>query len=125
MRASSVRAWTIARRHAARAVFAPQVPPGTRERSLCAASDNVEPNSDAQQAAPHVTGIAALALSKFGKVGTAGLLALLTRRATSTACPPGNYQPYPDDMPAEKCVGVQQYNGFYGLGQADALATVR
>ncbi|HEX5661115.1 MAG TPA: S8 family serine peptidase [Polyangiales bacterium] len=77
------------------------------------------------QAVPHVTGIAALALSKFGKLSTAGLLAKLSAGATDTACPPGVYQPYPDDMPAETCSGSTANNAFFGTGQADALATIR
>lgn len=77
------------------------------------------------QAAPHVTGVAALAISRFGKLGTPALLAALTKGATPQACPAGAYQPYPDDMPAEKCQGPKLYNGFYGVGSVDALATVR
>ncbi|HEY6881722.1 MAG TPA: S8 family serine peptidase [Polyangiales bacterium] len=77
------------------------------------------------QAAPHVTGVAALALSRFGKLNTPGLLAALVRGATPQACPAGDYQPYPDDMPAEKCQGLKPLNGFYGAGIVDALGTVR
>ncbi|HEX5658356.1 MAG TPA: S8 family serine peptidase [Polyangiales bacterium] len=77
------------------------------------------------QAAPHVTGVAALAISRFGKMSAPLLLAALTRGATQTACPSGLYQPYPEDMPAEKCQGPKLYNGFYGVGVVDALGTVR
>ncbi|MET0285086.1 MAG: S8 family serine peptidase [Polyangiales bacterium] len=103
--------------------------------------DGVDPNSEAHdpstctgtyaalqgtsQATPHVTGVAALALSRFGKMPAPLLLAALTRGATPTACPSGLYQPYPEDMPAEKCQGLKLYNGFYGVGIVDALGTVR
>ncbi|MDB4976433.1 MAG: hypothetical protein JWN48_4774 [Myxococcaceae bacterium] len=76
-------------------------------------------------AVPHVTGIAALALSKFGKLSTASLLAKLAVGATDTACPAGSYQPYPSDMPAETCTGTAANNAFFGQGQADAYATIR
>jgi lantibiotic leader peptide-processing serine protease len=77
------------------------------------------------QAAPHVTGVAALALSRFGKLPTPLLLASLSRGAEQQACPKGVYQPYPEEMPAEKCQGLKLYNGFYGVGIVDALGTVR
>lgn len=77
------------------------------------------------QATPHVTGVAALAISRFGKMPAPKLLAALSRGATQTACPTGVYQPYPEEMPAETCQGPKPYNGFYGVGIVDALGTVR
>jgi lantibiotic leader peptide-processing serine protease len=77
------------------------------------------------QAAPHVTGVAALAISRFGKMAAPLVMAALTRGSTQQACPTGAYQPYPDDMPTEKCQGPLIYNGFYGVGIVDALGTVR
>lgn len=76
------------------------------------------------QATPHVTGVAALAISRFGKMSAPVLLAALTKGATQQACPVGPYQPYPDEMPAETCQGPKIYNGFYGVGIVDALGTV-
>jgi subtilisin family serine protease len=76
------------------------------------------------QAAPHVTGVAALALSRYGKLSTVQLLATLTRGAQATACPSGAFQPYADEMPAERCEGTREYNGFYGGGQLDALGAL-
>jgi len=77
------------------------------------------------EAVPHATGVAALAISKFGKLSTANLLAKLAAGATDTACPPGVYQPYPDDMPPATCTGPVTNNAFYGKGQVDALATLK
>jgi subtilisin family serine protease len=77
------------------------------------------------QAVPHVTGIAALALSKFGKLSTANLLAKLAAGATDTPCPAGIYKPYTSDMPPETCTGTVANNAFYGMGQADAYATIK
>lgn len=82
------------------------------------------------QAAPHVTGVAALAISRFGKLSPTLLLAKLVRGATPTACPPNPYQPYPpseqdEGMPPALCEGTRQFNGFFGNGQLDALNTLR
>src|SRR6185437_4737995 len=76
------------------------------------------------QATPHVTGVAALAISRFGKMTTPQLVHHLERTATPLACPGNPYQPYPDDMPAETCSGPRFDNSFYGDGEVDALAAV-
>ena len=75
-------------------------------------------------AAPHVSGVAALALSRFGKMGPDALLAKLSAAATPLPCPVGPYDPLPTGMPAT-CSGPPQHNNFYGAGEVDALATVR
>jgi len=75
--------------------------------------------------AAHVTGVAALAISRFGFMPTQHLLTRLSRTATPLACPSGIYQPYPDDMPAELCDGTPFRNSFFGRGEVDALAAVR
>jgi lantibiotic leader peptide-processing serine protease len=78
------------------------------------------------QATPHVTGVAALALSRYGKLPAPLLLAKLAASATKLACPAGgSYQPYPEEMDALTCQGTKLYNGFYGSGEVDALATVK
>ena len=69
------------------------------------------------QATPHVTGVAALVLSRFGKIGPTALLTKLSLSATPKACPATPYQPYPADMPAETCTGPAIYDGFYGAGE--------
>jgi subtilisin family serine protease len=76
-------------------------------------------------AVPHVTAIAALVVSKFGKMTTANLLAKLAAGATDTACPAGVYQPYPADMPPATCTGAPAKNAFFGQGRADAYATIK
>ena len=75
-------------------------------------------------AAPHVTGVAALAISKFGKMTPEQLLATLSLAATPLACPPSPYDPLPTGQPAT-CKGPAFYNNFYGAGEVDALAPVR
>jgi len=75
-------------------------------------------------AAPHVTGVAALALSKFGKMGPDALLAKLSAAATELTCPVGPYDPFGTGMPAT-CKGPPQNNSFYGAGEVDALATLK
>jgi subtilisin family serine protease len=75
--------------------------------------------------APHATGVAALAISRFGNMSTGELMARLDHAATPLACPPNPYQPYPADMPALTCESGHFTNGFYGHGEVDALATVR
>jgi subtilisin family serine protease len=64
-------------------------------------------------ATPHVTGIAALALSKFGPMSTAQLIDRLRAGATPKACPPDT-----------TCEGTTVYNGFFGYGLVDSLNTI-
>jgi subtilisin family serine protease len=76
------------------------------------------------QAAPHVTGVAALAISRYGRMPPEALLALLSLTAKPLPCPVGPYDPLPTGMPAT-CKGPTLYNNFYGAGEVDALAVVR
>jgi len=76
------------------------------------------------QAAPHVTGVAALILSRFGKLSPDALLARLSLSATPLPCPPSPYDPGDTGQPAT-CSGPAFYNNFYGAGEVDALAAVR
>jgi subtilisin family serine protease len=75
-------------------------------------------------AAPHVTGIAALLISRFGKQQPDALDALLSIRTTPLACPPSPYDPGGTGQPAT-CSGPPNGNNFYGAGEADALAAVQ
>ncbi len=75
-------------------------------------------------AAPHVTGVAALAISKFGKMTPEQLLVKLSLAANPLPCPPNPYEPSPFFGPAT-CKGPTFYNNFYGAGEVDALATIR
>ena len=76
------------------------------------------------QAAPHVTGVAALAISRYGKMSPEALLGVLSRTANPLACPPSPYDPGMTGMPAT-CTGTPVSNNFYGAGEVDALAVVR
>ena len=75
-------------------------------------------------ATPHVTGVAALAISRFGKLPPDLLLAILSLGANPLPCPAGPYDPGDTGMPAT-CVGPPRYNSFYGAGEVDALAVVK
>lgn len=72
------------------------------------------------QATPHVTGVAALAISRFGKMGPLALRLLLSATATPLACPAGPYDPGMTGTPAT-CTGSTRFNNFYGAGEVDAL----
>lgn len=85
-------------------------------------------------AAPHVTGVAALVVSRWGKRDRVhGGLSLmpattantLLRTASDTACPAPVYD-YPDrpDEYTAACTGTIRRNSFYGQGIVDALAAV-
>ncbi|HEY4185153.1 MAG TPA: S8 family serine peptidase [Polyangia bacterium] len=76
------------------------------------------------QAAPHVTGVAALIISRFGKLTPEALLVKLSLGATALACPPSPYDPGGTGQPAT-CTGPAFYNSFYGAGEVDALTAVR
>jgi subtilisin family serine protease len=76
------------------------------------------------QAAPHVTGVAALIESRYGRLAPDQLLAKLNQAATPLPCPPGSYDPGATGSPAT-CSGSPLYNSFYGAGEVDALAAVR
>jgi len=76
-------------------------------------------------AAPHTTGVAALALSRYGTAGGAlGVYVRLAQGAQPIACPENPYLPYPGDMNPATCEGPKFFNGFYGRGRVDALGTV-
>ena len=75
-------------------------------------------------AAPHVTGVAALAISRYGKMSPEALLVRLSLAAHPLACPPSPYDPGDTGQPAT-CKGPAFYNSFYGAGEIDALAVVR
>jgi subtilisin family serine protease len=89
-------------------------------------------------AAPHATGVAALAVSAHGVADTANggltldpdqVRALLMGTATDHACPAGGVQSYTDvGRSAEftaTCVGSADFNAFYGAGIVNALGVVQ
>jgi len=87
-------------------------------------------------AAPHASGVAALAVSAHGHAdGTRGytlspdtVRRLLLSTATDHASPAGGVQAYTDEgRSAEwtaRCVGSTEINGFYGAGIVDAQGVV-
>lgn len=87
-------------------------------------------------AAPHASGVAALAVSAHGKhQGRAGfgldadrVRELLMDTATNHACPPGGVRSYePEGRDASftaKCVGSSDFNSFYGDGIVNAAGVV-
>jgi subtilisin family serine protease len=77
------------------------------------------------QATPHVTGVAALALSRFGTMSPDALLALLSLTAKPLPCPDGPYNPPGNTGPPASCKGPPLYNNFYGAGEIDALAVAK
>ena len=88
-------------------------------------------------AAPHASGVAALAVSAHGKVqGTAGFTLaadavrdLLMDTATDHACPAGGVRSYvPEGRSAEftaTCTGTTDFNSFYGDGIVNAAGVVQ
>jgi subtilisin family serine protease len=87
-------------------------------------------------ASPHATGVAALAVSEWGRGSSAdrfGLSPNTVRRivmnsARDHACPPGGVQSYTDVGRSEEftaaCTGDEDFNAFYGDGIVDAYAAV-
>jgi subtilisin family serine protease len=73
------------------------------------------------QAAPHVTGVAALAISRFGKMSPDALLSRLKLGAQPLPCPPSPYDPGMTGQLAT-CTGTTGNNNFYGAGEVNALA---
>ncbi|RKN38921.1 S8 family serine peptidase [Micromonospora endolithica] len=88
-------------------------------------------------AAPHAAGVAALIVSRFGKVERRGGFGLspdvveqhLYRTAAEHACPEPRLQQYRNEGRDETydayCAGGLNFNGFYGYGIVDAYAAVK
>jgi subtilisin family serine protease len=90
-------------------------------------------------AAPHVTGVAALIISRYGdlsnpengKMRPGQVEALLQQTADPIPCPPDPFAPVigppvlptPTAFPAE-CQGGEGYNAFFGHGQVNALRAI-
>ena len=71
-----------------------------------------------------MTGVAALLVSRFGRLAPEISFALMALGGTRLTCPQGPYDPGSTGMPAT-CVGPPAYNNFYGAGEVDALNAVK
>ena len=81
-------------------------------------------------AAPHVTGVAALIESQYGRLSPGRVAAMITQTADSIACPdPATlalYSPFTSvsNGAPQTCTGGAGYNSWYGHGQVNALSSV-
>lgn len=74
-------------------------------------------------AAPHVSGVAALAASRHPATPPRSLAKLLTTRPKPMSCP-SDYDLNSDSAQDALCLGYASYNGFYGHGMVDARNAV-
>ena len=78
-------------------------------------------------ASPHVAGVAALIMSRFGHQDAESMTELLNAATNHLPCPPDPFNPgFPglDGVTLAHCTGTLAYNSFYGHGQIDALKAV-
>ncbi len=75
-------------------------------------------------ASPHAAGVAALILSQFGKMPPGAVQDIMISTADPMACPPNPFNPGPPYLWPATCKGGDEYNGFYGHGQVNALSAV-
>jgi subtilisin family serine protease len=83
-------------------------------------------------ASPHVAGVAALVISRFGKMMPGRVNAILTGSADPQPCPsslpagPPAYLSFLglDDGKVQTCEGGPAYNSWYGHGQVNALSAI-
>jgi subtilisin family serine protease len=75
-------------------------------------------------ASPHAAGVAALILSQFGKMPPGAVQAMMTSTADPMACPANPFNPGGTGAWLATCQGGDNYNGFYGHGQVNALNAV-
>jgi subtilisin family serine protease len=86
-------------------------------------------------ASPHVAGVAALVISRFGKLAPGRVSAILTGSADPQPCPSslptsgvgsGPYLSFLglDDGKVQTCEGGAGYNSWYGHGQVNALSAI-
>lgn len=75
-------------------------------------------------ASPHAAGVAALIMSRFGKLPPGTVSAMLRQTADPLPCPPNPYDPGPPFIFTSICVGGSGYNGFFGHGEVNALSAV-
>jgi lantibiotic leader peptide-processing serine protease len=72
-------------------------------------------------AAAHVTGVAALVVSRYGDLKSPKNGKLKPAWVENTLRKTAAAKPCPDDL---RCEGSAEYNGFFGFGEVDALAAI-
>ena len=116
-----------------------KVPPSQRTRAFPSGGAFYRFDFGTSFSAAHVTGVAALIVSRYGDLSNPGngkmrpgqVEAFLQQTSDPIACPPDPFAPVigppvlpaPTAFPAE-CQGGEGYNGFYGHGQVNALRAV-
>ena len=80
-------------------------------------------------ASPHVAGVAALVISRYGKMSPGRVAAYLQQTADPQPCPselPLGYLTFlgADDGQVQTCQGGAGHNSWYGAGQVNALSAV-
>ena len=75
-------------------------------------------------ATPHVVGVVALMISKYGILSPGKVLAILKQTAQSMPCPPNPFDPGGTGEFIATCEGSQEFNGFYGFGLVNAYQAV-
>jgi subtilisin family serine protease len=75
-------------------------------------------------AAPHVAGVAALVVSRFGEMDPEKLAEILEDTADAVPCPPNPFNPGPPFDFLATCEGTAQNNGFFGHGQVNAFSAI-
>jgi subtilisin family serine protease len=110
-----------------------QCPAGATDYTQCGYYNWLQGTS---MASPHVTGVAALIVSEYGKKGSHHSFGMapdkvrkiLLDSAQSRACPTPRLQTYLNEGRSEEfnalCEGGREFNGFYGHGIVDAYAAV-
>jgi subtilisin family serine protease len=76
-------------------------------------------------ASPHVAGVAALVMSRYGKIPPGSVQAIINRTADAQPCPPNPFNPGPPFNFLANCTGGTGYNSFYGHGQVNAWAAIK
>jgi subtilisin family serine protease len=75
-------------------------------------------------ATPHVTGVAALIISRYGKMPPGRVQAIITGTADPVGCPSNPFDPDGTGDWQAICQGGVGQNSFYGHGQVNALNAV-